>query len=63
MENAVFGENGELKSKGGQSWDLSVYMVPVGPLGTVAPELQASQAGKNSKNFPVFFIPGEILPG
>ena len=38
-------------------------MVPVGPLGTVAPELQASQAGKNSKNFPAFFISGRILPG
>ena len=45
-----------IPNKGVQSRDLSVYMAPVGPLSTLAPELQASQAGKNSKKFPAFFL-------
>ena len=41
--------NIDILNQEGQSWIKSVYMVPVGPLGTVAPELQASQAGFSRK--------------
>ena len=62
---AKYSENQEnlVLSKGAQSQDLSVHIGYCGYWVYLAPELQAGQAGKNSKNFHAFFISGRILPG
>ena len=41
----VIKEDRYILNQEGQSWIKSVYMAPVGPLGILASELQASQAG------------------